>query len=107
MRRVARGVEDADVRRAYADTERLQGALVRLVGGLARDREALEPALRDAARGETAEQREHDPDCDDRPAMTGDDVSEAGEQPGFLPPARVPACGLSGFHADSSVGWRS
>ena len=80
LRRVARGVEDDDVRRADTDAERLQRALVRLVGGLARDREALVPALRDLAGGEAAEQGEDDPDGDDGPAMTGDEMSEASEQ---------------------------
>jgi hypothetical protein len=73
-------MEDDHVGWAHADAERLQSALVRLVRGLTRDREALIPALRDLSRGEAAEEREHDPRCDDGPAMTSDDVSEASEQ---------------------------
>src|SRR5438128_8955477 len=80
LRRVALRVEDDDVRWAHADAERLQGALVRLIGGLARDREALVPALRDLAGGEATEEGEHDPDGDDGPAITRDEVSEACEQ---------------------------
>src|SRR5439155_26195905 len=78
--RVALRVEDDDVRWAHADAERLQGALVRLVGGLTRDREALVPALRDLAGGKATEEGEHDPDRDDGPAVASDQVSEACEQ---------------------------
>ena len=48
--RVAARVEDDDIRRPHAGAEPLQRALVRLVGGLTGDREALVPALRDLAR---------------------------------------------------------
>ena len=85
LRRVALRVEDDDVRRPDADAECLERALARLVGGLARDREALVPALRDLAGGEAAEEREHEPGADDGPAVTSDEVGEAGEHVDLLP----------------------
>jgi hypothetical protein len=80
FRCVTARVEDDDVRRANAGAERLQGSLVRLIGRLAGNGEALIPALRDTAGGEAAEEREDDPHPDDGPAMTGDEVSETSEQ---------------------------
>ena len=68
--RVAARVEDDDIRRPHAGAERLQCALVRLVGGLTGDREALVPPLRDLPRRIGAEQGQDDPDGDDGPAMT-------------------------------------
>ena len=69
-------VEDRDERRLLAGAERLQRPLVRLVRGVARDRELLEPALRDLHRGEGAEEREPDPGYDDELPSTEDEVSE-------------------------------
>jgi len=77
LRRVAARAEDDDVGRPHATAEGFQRSLVRLVGGLARDREALVPALRDLAGGEAAEEREDDPGDDDGAPMTGDGVREA------------------------------
>src|SRR6476646_7644146 len=79
LRRVTGRAEDDDVRRPDPGPERLQRALVRLVGGLTRDREALVPPLRDLARGEHAEERERDPGEDDLPPVTGDDVCETSQ----------------------------
>src|SRR2546423_13270162 len=72
-------MEDDDVRRPDAGAELLQRPLVRLVGGLARDREALVPALRDLTRGEGAEECQHDPGDDHLPAMSSRQVSEFSE----------------------------
>src|SRR5207302_3889525 len=72
---VARGVEDDDIGRPDARPEGLQRALIRLVGRLTRDREALVPALRDLPGGEGAEESEDDPGADHLPAIPGDYVS--------------------------------
>src|SRR4029453_14226454 len=55
--------------------------LVRLVGRLARDREALVPALRHAAGGKAAEQRQDHPGRDHPPPVPRDEVCEASEPP--------------------------
>jgi hypothetical protein len=73
-------VEDDDVRRPDAGAEPLQRALVRLVGRLSGDREALVPTLRDLPGREGPEEREDDPGADDLPAMTSDEMSEFREQ---------------------------
>src|SRR5207253_4413877 len=78
LRRVSARVEDEHVRRAHADAEGVQRPLVGLVGRATRDREALEPAFRDLAGGEAAEEGEQEPGADDLPAVAGDDVSKAG-----------------------------
>src|SRR5205823_13803080 len=80
-RYVSGRVEDDDVGWADPRPELLQGLLVRLVRGVAGDREALVPALAHLARGEPAEEREDDPRADHLPAMARDDASEAGEHP--------------------------
>ena len=76
---VAVGVEDRHERRLLAGAEGLQRPLVRLVRRVARDREALEPALRHLARREGAEQRQHDPRRDHDLAAADDQVREPRE----------------------------
>jgi hypothetical protein len=95
FRHVAVAVEDDDVRRPHTDAERLQRALARLVGRLPGDREALIPARRELARGDAAEQRQHDPDADHGPAMTGREVREAAEPPAV---GSLDACRLNRRH---------
>src|SRR5207237_3530164 len=80
LRPVSGRVEHEHVRRAHADAEGVQRPLVGLVGRAARDREALEPAFRDLAGGEAAEEGEYEPGADDGVTVTSDDVSETGEQ---------------------------
>jgi hypothetical protein len=70
-------MEHGDERRLLARAEGLHGLLVRLVGGVARDRERLEPAMGDARRREDAERCEEDPHADDQLAVAVDDMSEA------------------------------
>ena len=77
---VAVGVEDGHERRLLSRAEGLQGALVRLVGGVARDREALEPAVGDAPGGVGAEERQGDPDADHGAPAADDQVREPREQ---------------------------
>jgi hypothetical protein len=74
-------VEDDDVGRPDTGAEGLQRALVRFVGRLPRDGEALIPALRDLPGGEGAEEREDDLGADHLPAVTSDDVCEASQHP--------------------------
>src|SRR5437764_962769 len=62
-----------------ADPEGLQRALASLVAGLARNREALIPALRDLPCGEASEDGEHDPEADDDEASTRDNMGETCE----------------------------
>src|SRR5207253_920851 len=65
-----------------AGAERVERALVGLVGGVAWNREALEPAIGDPLSGEGAEERQEDPGPDDQPAPAYDPVGEALEHAG-------------------------
>src|SRR5207247_10525338 len=80
LRRVGGRMEDDHVRRAHADAEGLQRLLGGLVAMLARDGEALVPALRDLSGGESAEDGEDEPDRDDWLPATRDEVTEASKQ---------------------------
>ncbi len=79
LRHVALRLEDGDERRLHAGAEAVECSLVRLVRGVARDREALEPALRHLRGGERAEEGEGDPDADHHAATANDDVRKAFE----------------------------
>ena len=70
-------VEDDHVRRLAARPEGLEGPLIRLVGGEARDRELLEPAARDGHGRVRAEQGQEDPRHDHEAAVAHDDVRES------------------------------
>ena len=71
LRRVTSRMEDDDVRCACAGAERVQRPLARLIGGAARDREALVPAVGDLSGSEGAEERENRPGADHGPAVAG------------------------------------
>ena len=86
--------EDRHERRLLARAERLQRALVRLVGGVAGDRERLEPAVAEPAGGRPAEHREHEPDPDDRPAAANRETCERGEH--------APTLSRGGLHESRS-----
>jgi hypothetical protein len=69
------------MRSLLAAPERLQRALVGLVGGVAGDRERLEPAATDLAGREQAEDDQQDPGHDHPAAAADDEVAEALEHP--------------------------
>ena len=77
---VAARVEDDDVRRAYTHTHGLERPLARLVGGLARDGEALVPARGELPGGDAPEQCQDDPEADHRPAATGGEMGQTAER---------------------------
>ena len=76
LRDVARAVEDGDHRRLCAAAEDVQRPLICLVGRSAGDRELRQPALRDLAGREGAEDRQHDPHADHEPAAADDQMGE-------------------------------
>ena len=89
LRDVTLRAEDDHVRRLRARAEGLERALVRLVGGVAGDRELLEPACRDGLRGVRAEHRQADPRGDEVPPPPHDDVGEPLEHPRTLATAAL------------------
>src|SRR5437660_12558243 len=79
LRDVSVRVEDSDERRLLPGAERLHRLLVGLIGGVARNRERLEPALGHATRREDAEGGEENPASDDDLAMSVNRVSQPRE----------------------------
>src|SRR5215208_7298068 len=76
LRHVPARAVHGDERRLLAAAKRLQRSLVRLIGGIAGDRERLEPAVRESRGAEEPEEQEGYPGDDD-PAPAPDD--EMGE----------------------------
>src|SRR5258705_566449 len=76
FRYVALRRHDGDQRRIEAAAEGLQRALVRLVGGVARDRERFEPF--DLAAGDRADHGQDEPDGDDGPPATKNQACKPG-----------------------------
>jgi hypothetical protein len=78
-------------------SERLQRALVGLVGGVAGDRERLEPAAADLAGREQPEDEEQNPRGDHPAATADDEMGESFEEHSLCtlwkPEARKPARG--------------
>src|SRR5439155_18206478 len=77
LRHVASGCDDhRHERRVLAVSKQLHRPLVRLIRGIARDRERLQPALRDALRRIGAEDREDEPEPDHHLAAPQDEPGQ-------------------------------
>ena len=80
-RHVAIRVEDGDIRCLRSIAEGLQHPLVRLVRGVARDRELLEPAAPNSTGREDAEGDQEDPGGDNEPVVRDNEAGETFEHP--------------------------
>src|SRR5437588_3384821 len=72
-------MEDEHDRRRFAVSEGVQDLLVRLVGGVTRNRKLLVPPLRHPLRAECAERCQQNPGPDDEPPPAMDEVRESAQ----------------------------